>query len=346
MSVNPPPSRGFAAQPTSLVVVCAALVALSTSCFDEEVRVCDLVTSAECSAGESCVDQKQSRCPSDEENKGQETSACITPGLERCTKMGTAKNGEACTKHTDCGTDMLCIGMGQGVCHHRCDFVVQNCVGERVCRDLMPSLNTPDDVGYCEDLPCNPLSNAGCGAGEACFGGPEPFCGPIGSKKVGEECKTIKDCAEGAICVSGKDKCTKLCDSAKGFGTAAGCAANESCDIVESGGQRLPFAQGICVLSCDVVTEEGCDSEGKCYLLSADKLPECYKAGTVALGETCFKTGDCFRRGICVQGPQSKLCVKKCDASDANTTATCDGNKCAPLSKISKLGFCPPKQSG
>lgn len=309
-------------------------------CFDPEVRICDFYTSAECGAGESCVDSAFDRCPEAEQISPDSSKACIQPSAETCVAMGTGKAGSTCDRHTDCGPDMFCIGAQTGICRTRCNTLVGGCATGETCLDLLPPFNTPDDVGYCTPPVCDPVAQTGCKKDEACLAGPTPRCGKAGDKATGETCASTTECAPGGLCLSTTKQCVASCDTTKIAGVAAGCKAEESCAQVTSDGKPLAGNLGHCVPPCDITSDAGCPEEGTC-LKVGDAPPKCYKAGTTAAGNVCFATGDCVHGAHCIQDSANfkKYCAPKCDPTNPAKTPCGSGQKCWEI-KDYPIGYC------
>ncbi len=324
---------------------CALLVVAGTSCFDPETRVCNLITSAECSPDESCIDPAFSRCPKSDETDPDSSKACVQPSSERCVAMGQAKAGEACDKHSDCGPHLFCIGTTVGVCRQRCDHLLGGCKTSELCVDLMPHFNTPDDAGYCVPPICDPVGNIGCAPGQTCLAGAPPVCGKAGKKKVGDACEATTDCVEKSFCLSTTKKCTAACDASKSNGVEAGCKADETCKAVLSGGDPLPANVGQCVAPCDITTDLGCPETGQC-LKVGDAAPKCYKAGVTGSGKACFARGECVHGALCVEDSVhfKKVCARKCDPNAPEKVPCGEGYKCLTLTGFAG-GYCGKDES-
>ena len=125
----------------------------------------------------------------------------------------------------------------------------------------------PDAGGDAGPGVCNPLTQAGCAAGEKCTWINDqdnpPIghvgCAPDGTLAIGTACTAppagpmgYDDCAKGSVCLSGE--CKQICDHQGG---APACDANHSCtryaDFFESGGTAVA---GVCDPACDPLTQE------------------------------------------------------------------------------------------
>lgn len=323
-----------------LLCMTATLACGLAGCFEPEVRVCNFVTSAECAAGESCIGPDSERCPEAENVSASTKAACLQPSAERCAAMGSGKAGQTCQKHTDCAVDMFCIGSSEGTCRNRCHNFAGGCAKNETCVDVLPGLNTPDDVGYCLPPVCDPITNTGCKAGESCLPGVRPRCAPAGDKAIGETCDTTSECTERSFCLSSTKRCVGSCDVSKGSGEPAGCKAGETCKKVTSEGADLPEGFGRCVPPCDITSDAGCPEEGQCLKIG-DSPPKCYKAGSIEVGEVCYATGDCVHGAHCIQDIVNfkKVCAPKCDPADLAKVACNSGETCLTL-KDYPIGYC------
>lgn len=304
-------------------------LAALAGCDDPNGRVCNLSSSSECGSGESCVVPGSARCPPAEESPKEGAKACVEAGKEVCAAMGTTPAGQACEQHTDCTPGHLCIGVAQGVCRPRCEFTIGKCPAGQVCLDLLPHLPTPDNLGYCTGVSCDPLLDTGCATNQACYGGAKPSCALPGTAIEGQACKQSPDCIRGMICLPGQGTCVRLCDARK-TGIEAGCAANDPCEALSAGGQPLSDHQGYCHKSCNPATDEGCVAEAKCLVRAK---PVCVIAGSAKIGQACKKLGDCERGATCVtDSNMATVCAQKCDPKASQGTDGCAaGLKCVAL---------------
>jgi hypothetical protein len=143
---------------------------------------------------------------------------------------------------------------------------------------------TPDEFVACprnRTGVCNPLTQAGCPAGEKCtwiLNALEPQyvghigCVPDGTAAVGEACRYgppgcdgYDNCREGAVCSDfqgGEGICKQICDQQGGFPE---CDAQHTC-VVYSGlfttGETTPAAAGVCDLACNPLTDNDFDGSG------------------------------------------------------------------------------------
>jgi hypothetical protein len=102
------------------------------------------------------------------------------------------------------------------------------------CPDGGRCYNTEDsatvDVCFRVD-DCDPVAGKGCGDQKGCFFIPpnDTTCLPAGSKKTGERCKILWDCASGYVCsdvVTESGVCLKVCSD------VTDCVAPEECSPV------------------------------------------------------------------------------------------------------------------
>ena len=137
--------------------------------------------------------------------------------------------------------------------------------------------------GSTVDMPtvCNPLTQAGCAAGEKCTWLLDALmpqyvghigCAPDGTGNVGDSCMygapgaTGYDaCKKGGVCGNyrgGAGTCKQICDQQGGMPT---CDAQHVC-VTYSGlfttGDTTPAAGGVCDLACDPITDNDFDGSG------------------------------------------------------------------------------------
>jgi hypothetical protein len=152
--------------------------------------------------------------------------------------------------------------------------------------------NTVDALGQ-----CNPLTQAGCAAGEKCTWLLDALmpqyvghigCAPDGTAAVGDSCMygapgaTGYDaCSKGSVCGNyrgGTGVCKQICDQQGGM---PACDAQHVC-VTYSGlfstGSTTPAAGGVCDLACNPITDNDFDGAGT---TSMKTTATCGNAATV-----------------------------------------------------------------
>lgn len=167
--------------------------------------------------------------------------------------------------------------------------------------------DTAADAGPDPDE-CDPLTNTGCGPDQKCSwlrdeesgSDGRTTCVPDGDVVVGDECMTVgeaggftDDCVGGAFCFGGE--CSVTCDDADDM-----CADGTHC-IPLGGvfGDREDV--GVCIFSCDVLTQD-CDGDENCYINLTSGEPSCGlpAADAGSQGDACPFLNSCEAAHGCV----------------------------------------------
>jgi hypothetical protein len=206
--------------------------------------------------------------------------------------------------------------------------------------------------------PCNPVTNAGCQAGEACVramtsgGQVTTQCVTAGTAGFGGDCTQPTDCREGFVCLS-TGKCHKLCcgagDDSTCRDTAGGGLPNATCSIQisdQGGGATGLFA---CQLPtrCDPFAQDCPTATDNCQYTRADGTTQCVPSGTATDGMTCNSTTPCAQGFLCIGSGASGTCRKYCNPmapGDAGAARTCpSGFQCGGVSQLpNNFGVCVP----
>lgn len=149
---------------------------------------------------------------------------------------------------------------------------------------------------------CDLITNAGCGAGEACKlvvtaegMPPSPNCIPAGAAGDGETCSAGGDCQEGLHCQDGT--CRAYCCSE----SRTGCPTGQSCltNLVDQMGNATGV--GLCGVpsGCDLLAQDCPMGEG-CY--PTGDAGDCVRpTGVNAMqGGSCTATNDCAPGFACI----------------------------------------------
>lgn len=190
--------------------ICSGSVPSTGTCRPEgacTTSECDLFEGG-CPAGEGCYPDLP--------------VACVTEGV--------GADGDPCPSSGLCAAGHFCVG---DVCREACcGSDSSTCPSEQVC------VTVADRVwGIClPERECNPLTQTGCDAGEACRVFTDlTMCHTAGSGTSGDRCATIVDCAAGFQCLSappGTPACRRICDLAGG---APSCEPSEGTCTMPSG---------------------------------------------------------------------------------------------------------------
>lgn len=227
----------------------------------------------------------------------------------------------------------------------------------------------------CPAADCDVVSNAGCGAGEACYYAslsasedPSPMCLPVGTKGDGESCESLNECQEGSFCFIRIGNTTGVCRHYC-CGDRAVCPGRaQLCDVA--------IAPGIFFCdepeTCDLIDQSGCEEAGTeygCYLVSQDGALRCLRSTENGeQGDECEAANACAPGFVCAgtaSGGASR-CQRFCslstcleggggdagagdageDAGDAGTAGGCqcdEGLTCAAslnIPALPDLGVC------
>lgn len=190
---------------------------------------------------------------------------------------------------------------------------------------------------------CDPIGNAGCGEGQACYFVTPPINAPQCRNlrpmpKQHEQACTGTDCDVGLVCLDlGMGaKCHGICDEANG---GVGCedltGASDMyvCNGIMSGMTDLAFGAcigrgGACVPHMDT-----CAANKVCSLPTGMGRPSCEDLGTVAIGGDCSME-NCARGGICISlnnGP-GPTCYVPCNPQMPMMSGCPDPLMCSGLS--------------
>lgn len=198
---------------------------------------------------------------------------------------------------------VLCGGCATATCPDGSTMVTGRCIlldaslgadaalGPDSNTDAAETVATPD----ARQVTCNPVTNEGCSATERCGRDGEGVrCDVDGGTLLGLPCEVVDgadDCVRGTVCLGGT--CQAVCRVADG----RGCAAGQDC--LQSSGYfaALGYTFGVCVESCDPLTQRltsgaTCPSGQACYLLPSGALT-CAAAGSLAVGEVASFANDC-----------------------------------------------------
>ena len=188
--------------------------------------------------------------PASTTSSGAGGSPTSTSSSSSTTSSGTtgATENQACTVTTDCAGGLACttaFDKGGQQCEKTCTKTSQCTSPGGSCTNL-----TTGNPGTVCTTSCNPMTNAGCLATEACRlfeVGNNPtevytYCGGIGTKGQGATCSVNSTCKAGFECVNtgfGSD-CEEICDpnndtcpgaySCTDFGVPLGSSAIGSCE--------------------------------------------------------------------------------------------------------------------
>ena len=198
------------------------------------VKMCDsTITTSTCPTSEICVDVDGvvGRCSCNPLGAPGAASACDSgkacypdlvnkSGLYACATPGATAVGSSCNASGSCVANAACVPdtAGDGTCYPICDpkATTSVCTGGQTCQVYGSGIST---------CWCDPLSQAGCSSGEACYY--YDGCHSPGTSTT--DCTNDSDCAAGYLCDS-SGACEQLCD-ANGVDT---CASGTSCQDVGS----------------------------------------------------------------------------------------------------------------
>jgi hypothetical protein len=197
----------------------------------------------------------------------------------------------------------------------------------------------PGDAGVdgcgVDDLSGSSVCPAGthCAHGDDVAGVTTFACAPDGPGVQASLCSGPQDCAGGFGCFSvrGDGSEPRVC--------AAYCVGHADCPSAP-GARCLDGGEyGYCSTACNPVINDVCPPGTKCELVGTDGITACRGLGTLGLGETCERLGDCVAGTTCVPMAGGRRCLRYCDA----VTAPCPGGEpCLAFSAETTIGVCPP----
>jgi hypothetical protein len=202
---------------------------------------------------------------------------------------------------------------------------------------------------------CNPVSNAGCMTGQACYfggngdGGVTSGCNTPGTITTGHACSTAEGCLPGLACLGTPGTCVKLCcgpSDNQTCRTGPGGMPGATCSIPING---VPFYGCLATQNCDWFAQD-CTNGGNCQPVDSSGTTTCATAGTATDGAACGgSAGDCARGFTCIQSGDAgaAVCRQVCDpsfvtGSDAGPTP--DGgvpHTCSTGFHCGQVGFPP-----
>jgi hypothetical protein len=240
------------------------------------------------------------------------------------------------------------------------------CIAVTACEggETRPGMDcTNVDIPGCPDVfppdaavSCNPVSQAGCDAGEKCallVESAEPFlartdCVPAGAVTEGGACTRgeagaatgFDDCIGGYDCTHGV--CTEICD----VGSPDGCRADGEGSYCALYASDFTDGIGVCVAGCipvdDTVTDgivknSSCAAGEGCYLNATHGVAACANTPVDAAEATqnsdCYgpASGGCYLNG-CASGfaallnnkpedADGTVCARYCSPTDTHTDA-------------------------
>ena len=168
---------------------------------------------------------------------------------------------------------------------------------------------------------CDPITNAGCGAGQACFAlisTGERLCQPEGARATGMTCSAMGDCVQGATCfffAPERGLCLDYCRSDADCGrqpASIGCNLNDATGI------------GSCFQGCDPADPASCGSGVACFAMGTASA--CNTTGPTGLGQPCgFTFEDACAPGLmCLANAEG---VNACFAQCGPGLPACSGGQ-------------------
>jgi hypothetical protein len=164
--------------------------------------------------------------------------------------------------------------------------------------------------------PCNPVTNQGCPAGQACVlmnaAMRRSACVPAGRGAFGAACMSAEECQEGLVCLG--NKCTRWC---------CGSGDNATCRSMPGGRPGAICNINVrdtglfaCSLpdNCDVHQQNCMNMTDSCVPVGADGTTQCITPNAMARpGGPCMFLNDCPRGHICVGPEGMTTCRPVCD---------------------------------
>ena len=194
---------------------------------------CEPLTSAGCGADQQCF--------------------FTTPANPQCVKPGTLAVGAPCTSILACVKGALCIN---GKCDTICDGSGSNkalgCAAPGYCGTLIDKSGVAlgGNLGVCFGGDnCNPVTNAGCTAGDACDpGGAATFCQKPGTVAIGGGClgPAGTDCTADGLCLGASATAAGVCAQRCDTTATTPCPNGKTCGSVTSGGVKVGNNFGVC----------------------------------------------------------------------------------------------------
>jgi hypothetical protein len=203
---------------------------------------------------------------------------------------------------------------------------------------------------------CNPVANAGCAAGTACYAtGPSTaMCTAPGTHRAGELCSRPADCLPGLVCITtsmdSMARCYVTCcspnDNDRCHDTSVGGTSTSSCGLTVPGSNYRACTQPS---RCNWFTQN-CASGGNCLPVDAVGNTQCWPAGPAGAGASCT-TDNCGPGLVCL-GPSrdQAICRAVCDPTfrgspDAGGSRACpSGFSCLQVPMTpANFGGCFPQ---
>ena len=213
---------------------------------------------------------------------------------------------------------------------------------------------------------CNPVTNAGCPTGQACYivgdgdGGVTASCSTPGTAGAEMPCANADSCLQGFACLGDPGRCVKLCCAPGDNDTCRngpGGIRGATCSV---GIQNVPVFGCQATTNCDWFAQD-CANGNNCEPTDATGTTTCTSPGGTGMdGAPCGSASgavDCALGYACIQlnndagtGPACrKVCDPTATGTDAGTTdggvsRTCD----APLhcggvnNRPNNYGVCVP----
>ncbi|MBX3274971.1 MAG: hypothetical protein KF729_32200 [Sandaracinaceae bacterium] len=305
--------------------------AASTSCGTiEAVDRCGVARTPSCGSCTppmTCGETTPGRCGCTPESV---ETLCAARGAT----CGTVRVTDRCgaTRDVSCGTCTLPQTCGGGGVPNRCGVCTPSC-GSRVCGNdgcggscgTCESGMQCNSSGQCEPIPCDPVMNTRCAAGQRCeWDSSGNICISAGPGRSGDSCFFVDECAAEHTC-TGEGLCREYCT------TNAHCRVSGAVCAHDLAGSSY----GLCSRPCDPIAGTGCRGfTDRCRLFNAARATEvvdCGPTGSRTVGSPCTSVTECAG-GACVGGTCRRVC---------HVGTSCSPGMCASVPGWFTYGVCP-----
>jgi hypothetical protein len=326
---------------------CVASDAVSN---DRGLGLCEQSCPASLPEGDECLTFPDCGC-----SEGK-TCRPLLDGTRVCSSVGTTPVQGVCSRDEDCEVGTACVG---GLCRLLCDPSSSVCSDRSQCVQLQADEEPIEGSGACLGA-CDPVypdtdntTFTPCGPGAECV--PGFVDGPLtrsycqvsdGEGELTGPCESDKDCAEGALCLSGR--CHPLCrrdENCDGLTLNPICFSekfplrgSDEDDVIGVCCSPLPGPGSECSafgLEC------GCNDGFTCRNGGREGQGICSPIGNTGYQARCCAEEDCGAESSCVGGLCRPHCDGTCPAKEGACIQVHSDNVPLPFAMVC-AGRCDP----
>lgn len=303
-------------------------VASDAASNDQGLGLCEQSCPASLPEGDECLTFPDCGCSDGE------TCRPLLDGTRVCSSVGTTPLQGVCRQDQDCNAGAACI---DSLCRPLCDPSSSVCTDDSQCIQLHADNEPIEGSGACLGA-CDPVfpdtddaTFTPCGPGAECAPGfvdgalTRSYCQVSdGEGELTGPCELDEDCAEGALCLSGR--CHPLCradDNCNGLTASPVCFSDEfplrgsdDDDVIGVCCSPLPGPGSECSafgLEC------GCGSGFTCRNGGEEGQGVCSPIGNTGYQARCCADEDCAAESSCIGG----VCRPHCDGTCAPNEGEC-----------------------